>query len=112
MKDFTIILHDITFERVDDNGNPEVDAQGNVIVYEARDCDYSWVAESFNDYGEEQLAELLIPVEEQCARAREVAVATADKIKQQLIREAVDMTLNTDFTQLNFEDVINEVTAH
>jgi len=107
MKNFTIILHDISFERVDDDGNPEVDEQGNVIVYEAIDCDYSWVAESFNDYGEEQLAEMLTPVEEQCAR--EVAVETAKKIKQKLIREAIDMTLDLDFTQLNFDDIIDEV---
>ncbi len=41
----------------------------------------------------------------------EVAVETAEKIKQKLIREAIDMTLDLDFTNLNFDDIIDEVTT-
>tara|TARA_R100000664_G_C2754558_1_gene142195 strand:+ start:358 stop:828 length:471 start_codon:yes stop_codon:yes gene_type:complete len=46
---------------------------------------------------------------EQCAMAHEVAVATAEKIKEQLISEAIDATLDLDFTNLNFDNVVNEV---
>ena len=57
-----------------------------------------------------KMRDIHTPVEEQ--GAREVAVETAKRIKQKLIREAIDCTLDLDFTQLNFDDIIDEVTTH
>ena len=63
-KKYTIILHDITFEKVDEYGHPLMDDKGYIIVYEAPNADYSWVAESFNDCDDEELGTLLVPIKE------------------------------------------------
>ena len=63
-KKYTVILHDITFEKIDEDGQPLMDDEGNIIVYEAPCCDYSWVAEAFNDHDDEELERMLVPVKE------------------------------------------------
>ena len=63
-KKYTIILHDITFEKVDEYGHPLMDDKGNIIVYEAPYADYSWVTEAFNVYDEEELERMLVPIKE------------------------------------------------
>ena len=61
-KKYTIIIHDITFEKVDEEGEPLLDAKGNVIVYEAPNADCSWVTDA---YGEGELERMLVPVKEE-----------------------------------------------
>lgn len=58
MKDYSIEVWDLTFYKVDEFGNPEVDKNGRVITYEipeydcsliAADIDPNWLRRTKND---------------------------------------------------------------
>ncbi len=44
-KEYTIAVWDLVFFRVDDDGNAELDADGNVKLYDMPDYDCSYLAD-------------------------------------------------------------------
>ena len=47
-KQYHIGIWDLTFYKVDQLGNPEVDENGRVIIYEAPDLDVSFIADDID----------------------------------------------------------------
>ena len=63
-RNYEVIIHDITFCKVDEDGDVVEDEDGNVIVYEAPSYDVSWICDSFNELDNEELGKMLVPIKE------------------------------------------------
>jgi len=48
MKTYSIEIWDLTFYKVDEFGNPEVDENGRVITYDAPELDVSFIADDID----------------------------------------------------------------
>lgn len=64
-RNYEVIINDITFSKVDEDGNVLEDEDGNVIVYEAPHYDVSWICDAFNELDNEELGKMLLPVKEE-----------------------------------------------
>ncbi len=48
-KDLDIVVWNMTFAKIDDDGNPELNADGTVKEYYAEDYDCSYLADGLDD---------------------------------------------------------------
>ena len=60
-KNYNVIVHDITFMKMDEDGVALTDKDNKIIIYDAPGYDMSWICDAFATLDADEVGQLLVP---------------------------------------------------